>query len=54
MLIKRYLNITPPYYSPACTCLDLKSEQVLCGSWNDDGEGGEDFDEEIDDSNNWS
>jgi hypothetical protein len=54
MLIKRYLNITPPYYSPACTCLDVRSEQVLCGSWNDEGEGGEDFGPEIDDSENWS
>lgn len=52
MRVKRNLEIKS-YLAPTCTSLDFLSEDVLCGSWNDDEEGPEDFYPEIDDSNNW-
>ncbi|MBQ2452110.1 MAG: hypothetical protein II276_01470 [Bacteroidales bacterium] len=53
-MIKKIEHSSLNYGTPTCTQLDMLSQDVLCGSWNDEEEGGEDFDKEIDDSENWS
>ena len=53
-MIKKIVHSSLNYGAPTCTQLDMLSQDVLCGSWNDDEGGPEDFYPEIDDSNNWS
>lgn len=50
MVFKKYFV---SYTSPYCTSLDFTSEDVLCGSWNTEEGGPEDFYPETDDSENW-